>query len=195
MKELSLHILDLAENSVAAGASRIEIEIRASCPRDELYLAISDNGRGIAPEILARISDPFVTSRTTRKVGLGIPLLKAAAEGCRGHFVIESGLGSGTRVIATFQLSHIDRMPLGDLESTLLTLLVAHSAVNWVIRYQVEANPGQQLYRFEFDDLEIKNILGDVPLSHPDVLAFLEYQLTDGINSVARIDELMPVQL
>lgn len=195
MKELSLHILDLAENSIAAGASQVEIEIQASRPRDELVLAITDNGRGMERAVLARISDPFVTSRTTRKVGLGIPLLKAAAESCNGRFDIESGLGLGTHVIAAFQLSHIDRMPLGDLESTLLTLLVAHSDVNWIIRYQVESSSEQPLYQFDFDDKEIKNILGDLPLSHPDVLAFLEYQLTEGINSVERIDELMPVQL
>lgn len=185
MKELSLHLLDLAENSVAAGASRIEIEVLQSQPQDRLTLGISDNGRGMPPEFLQIISDPFVTSRTTRTVGLGIPLFKAAAEACNGAFSIASMPGQGTEITADFQLSHIDRMPVGDLANTFLTLLVAHPEISWRFQYEVENELDQKPYRFEFEDAEVKSILGDVPLSHPEVLSFLKAQFNEGINAPA----------
>jgi hypothetical protein len=187
--------LDLAENSAAAGASRIEIEVCASVPTDELQVAIRDNGRGIPPEKLQIISDPFVTSRTTRKVGLGIPLLKAAAEACNGSFSIESNPGVGTKVAANFQLSHIDRMPVGDLSSTLVTLVIGHPEINWVFRYQVKHGAGQDPYLFDFDDAEIKAVVGEeLPLCHPDVLAYLDDQISTGLNATAQVDSLNTVQ-
>ena len=181
MKELSLHLLDLAENSVAADASRVEIEVKMSLAQDLLILEINDNGRGMPADLLAMITDPFVTSRTTRQVGLGIPLFKAAAEACNGYFSINSSPGEGTQIEAVFQLSHIDRMPLGDLPNTFLTLLVAHPEIDWLFYYQVDSQLDQEPYRYEFDAAEVKSILGEVPLCQPDVLGYLKAQFGAGI--------------
>ena len=126
MRELALHILDLVENSVSAQAQNISICVVEDYAADRLSISVQDDGRGMDADTVAKVIDPFVTSRTTRKVGLGIPLLKAAAEMCEGTLTIDSKLGSGTLIAVDIQLSHIDRMPLGDLAETYLSLLVAH---------------------------------------------------------------------
>ena len=182
MKEISLHILDIAENSVNAGADRIIIEIIENLNNDRLSIRISDNGKGIDSETLAVISDPFVTTRKTRRVGLGIPFFKAAAEACQGNLQITSELGVGTTVEVNFQLSHIDRMPLGDLENTLANLLIGYPKIDWLIKYDADEK------HFEMDSKEIKEILGDVPLSEPSVIEYIRQQLTDGIGKI-RISE------
>ncbi len=175
MRELALHLLDIAENSVSAKAGTIRITVEENHTTDRLRMCVEDNGAGMSAEMVARVTDPFVTSRTTRKVGLGIPLLKAAAEGCDGGLTIQSTLGQGTCVTVEFQLSHIDRMPLGNLASTLLTLVVGSPEVHWIFKYTVD---GQT---FEFDDQPVKETLEDVPLSDPTVLAYLRDLLQDGI--------------
>lgn len=181
MRELSLHLLDIAENSISAGASRIVISVREDLVADELWLEVADNGKGMSPEMVTKVLDPFVTSRTTRKVGLGIPLLKQAAEACNGFLTIESELGKGTKLTTKFQHSHIDRMPLGNLEDTLITLLLGTPAVNWVFIYQFNDQ------RFEFDDTEFKEALGDLPLSDFRVVEFLSNTIIDGISSAKNI--------
>jgi len=176
LRELSLHLLDIAENSISAGASRIVISVREDLVADELWLEVTDNGKGMSEEMVAKVLDPFVTTRTTRKVGLGIPLLKQAAEACNGFLEVESELGKGTRLTAKFQHSHIDRMPLGDLEDTMITLLLGTPAVNWVFNYQYNDQC------FEFDDTEVKEALGDMPLSDFRVIEFLSNTISDGIG-------------
>ncbi|MEA4908028.1 MAG: sensor histidine kinase [Chloroflexi bacterium] len=178
MKELSLHLLDIAENSVSAQARNITIEVVEDTRKDLLQLSVEDDGRGMEPAMIARITDPFVTSRTTRKVGLGIPLLKAAAEACNGHFSIQSQPGVGTRVQVTFQRSHIDRMPLGDLASTMLTLVIGSPEVHWVFRYIVDEE------EFVFDDEPIKKELQDIPLCEPIILNYIRDFLTEGIQRI-----------
>lgn len=178
MRELALHILDIAENSVAAGARRVLIAVEEDWRKDRLRIVVEDDGRGMDEELLSRVTDPFVTSRFTRKVGLGIPLLKAAAEACNGYLRLTSTVGKGTRLEAEFQRSHIDRMPLGDLAGTILTLVVGHPTVNWVFRYRVgEAE-------FTFDDAPIKQELDGVPLTEPSILAFIREMLRVGIAQV-----------
>ena len=181
MRELSLHLLDIAENSISAGASRIVISVREDLVADELWLEVSDNGKGMSPEMVEKVLDPFVTSRTTRKVGLGIPLLKQAAEACNGFLTLESEPGKGTKLTAKFQHSHIDRMPLGNLEDTFITLLLGTPAVNWVFRYQYNDQV------FEFDDTEFKKALGDLPLSDFRVIEFISNTITDGIAKARNI--------
>ncbi len=178
MREIALHILDIAENSVAANATRVEILVDEDLQNDRLKVVVQDNGKGMDVEIAARIVDPFVTSRTTRKVGLGIPLFKAAAEACNGYLKIESAAGKGTRLEAEFQYSHIDRMPLGDLPGTILHLMIGHPDVHWLFHYQVGDNA------FTFDDQPIKEELGDVPLTEPAVLTFLRQMLEEGVARV-----------
>ncbi len=175
MRELALHLLDIAENSVSAKAGTIWITVEENHITDRLRMSVEDNGAGMSAEMVARVTDPFVTSRTTRKVGLGIPLLKAAAEGCDGGLTIQSTLGQGTCVAVEFQLSHIDRMPLGNLVSTILTLVVGSPEVHWIFKYTVD---GQA---FEFDDQPVKETLQDLPLSDPAVLAYLRDLLETGI--------------
>jgi anti-sigma regulatory factor (Ser/Thr protein kinase) len=181
LRELSLHLLDIAENSISAGASRIVISVREDLVADELWLQVADNGKGMSEEMVANVLDPFVTTRTTRRVGLGIPLLKQAAEACGGFLKVESEQGIGTTLTAKFQHSHIDRMPLGDLGDTMITLLLGTPAVNWVFNYQYNDQC------FEFDDTEVKEVLGDMPLSDFRVIEFLSNTISDGIRDTKNI--------
>jgi len=178
LRELALHILDIAENSISAGASRIRISINEDLDNDLLEIEIEDNGKGMNEETLEKITDPFITSRTTRRVGLGIPFFKAAAEACEGSFNITSKLGEGTNVQAVFKHSHIDRMPLGDISSTIHTLIIGTPDVNWIFEYNVNET------RFHFDDEPIKQTLDGVPLSEPSVMRFIREMINEGIHDV-----------
>ncbi|MCF8146438.1 MAG: ATP-binding protein [Deltaproteobacteria bacterium] len=134
MQDLSLHILDIAENATRAGATLIEIDISEDIGKDLLKIRIQDNGRGMDPETLKGATDPFVTTRTTRRVGMGLPLLKQAARETGGDLLLTSESGKGTRVLATFQKSHIDRRPLGDMGATLITLIMGNPDLDFVYR-------------------------------------------------------------
>lgn len=174
MRELSLHILDVLENSLEAGATRIDLEITEDSASDRLTINIQDNGRGMSEEVLRRVDDPFFTTRTTRHVGLGIPLFRAAAQRCNGDLTITSQVGVGTRVQAVFELDHIDRAPLGDMKSTLLGAILSYREGNLYYRHRVDERV------FEFDTAEMREMLGDVPLTHPQVREWLEEFLTEG---------------
>lgn len=178
MRELTLHLLDIAENSVAAGAKNITIAVEEDTVANRLKMTIEDDGKGMDEEMVARVTDPFVTSRTTRKVGLGIPLLKAAAEACQGYLTIDSQPGKGTRLEVEFQHDHIDRMPLGDLVGTILNLVVAYPHIHWLFGYRAN---GQ---KFVFDDAEIKKTLEGISLTEPAILSFLREYLESGIYSI-----------
>jgi hypothetical protein len=178
LRELSLHLLDIAENSIAAEANRISISVVEDSRTDLLQMSVEDNGCGMSSEMVARVVDPFTTTRTTRKVGLGIPLLKAAAEACNGYLIIESEPRKGTRLDVQFQRSHIDRMPIGDLVTTILNLVVTNPQVNWIFQYGFDGKV------FIFDDVEIKNELGDVPLTEPEILVCLKEMLISGIKEI-----------
>ena len=178
MRELALHLLDIAQNSVAAQARNITISVIENTSADRLHLAVEDDGFGMNAETIQRVVDPFVTSRTTRSVGLGIPLLKAAAESCEGFLEIESQVGVGTRVDVEFRRSHIDRMPLGDVGETFLTLVVGCPEIHWRFVYQFD----QDL--FEFDDVEIKQTLEGISMSEPSVLSYLRGYLQQGIAQI-----------
>ena len=173
-----MHVLDIVENSVAAGATRVDIAVCEDSSDDTLTIVVQDNGKGMDQDLLARVSDPFVTTRTTRKVGLGIPLLKAAAEACNGYLRIDSSPGKGTRLEARFQRSHIDRMPLGDLAGTVLTLLIAFPQVRWVFRHVVDGRA------FCFDSEPILRELNGIPLTEPPILSFVKQLLHEGIARV-----------
>lgn len=178
MKELSLHILDISENSVNAGATRIEITVIENIKKDILTISVKDNGKGISAEKMEHIDDPFITSRTTRKVGLGIPFLKAAAEACQGGMQIRSKVGQGTEIEVTFQHSHIDRMPLGDLQATFLDLLIGYPQINWMFHYQVDDRV------YTLDDQSLKAALEGVPLSEPAVIGYLKEEISNGFRTV-----------
>jgi hypothetical protein len=181
LRELALHLLDIAENSVAARANNITITVFENMKTDLLSMEVTDDGCGMNAEMVAKVIDPFITSRTTRKVGLGIPLLKAAAEACNGSLKIESVPGQGTAVSVSFQRSHIDRMPLGDLSGTFFNLLVSVPNVHWIFKHQVNDEI------FIFDDQPIKAELEGIPLTEPEVIAYLRAVLQEGISHLTSL--------
>jgi hypothetical protein len=135
LEDLSQHVLDIAENSVAADASSVLIEILEDVPCNVLSMAVEDDGKGMSQDFLARVADPFITTRTTRRVGMGIPFLKQSSELCGGKFTIESSLGVGTRIEATFNYDSIDRPPLGDMPATVMTIFMGHPEIDWTYRH------------------------------------------------------------
>lgn len=167
MKELSLNILDIVQNSIRAGAGKIEIEIRES-EKDDLYIiSITDNGSGIPEEILQNVTNPFVTTRTERKIGLGLPLLKYHAEMAGGGLKITSEPGKGTEVEAVFRRDHIDRQPLGDIIGVLKILVAANPDKD--IIYKHISDNGEYIFsseetrRFlEVDSLSDNTLLKDI---------------------------------
>jgi hypothetical protein len=188
MRELSLHILDAMQNSLEASATLIELTIEENLTTDRLTITIRDNGRGMSDEQLVRIFDPFFTTRSTRHVGLGIPLFKAAAERCGGDLTVTSQLGKGATLQAAFRHSHIDRAPLGNITGTLLAVILGQTCdvryVHRVIgRQEGRGTRGQgheEIREFEFDTTQIKAGLGDVPLTHPAVRKWLEEFIAEG---------------
>jgi hypothetical protein len=171
MRELSLHILDVAENAIQAGACHVKLSIVENLYADQLVITVQDDGRGMDAETAARVRDPFFTTRSTRHVGLGIPLFAAAAARCAGGLEIQSALGKGTTVTATFQHSHIDRAPLGDMSSTLMCILMRREDLTLDYRHCIVKGSSERI--FELDTGQIKDQLGDVPLSHPEVRKWL----------------------
>lgn len=167
MRELSLNILDIAQNSISAGASLIEIEVNESSPEGELVITIGDNGCGMDSEKLARVQDPFFTTRTTRKVGMGIPLFKMSAEMTGGSFSITSEIGKGTRTKARYKTDSIDFTPLGDVGSTMVLLITMNTDRDFIYK---RAKDGKS---FELDTREIKETLGDVAINEPEVVEWL----------------------
>ena len=138
MRELSLNILDIAQNSLSAGAGLVTLTVDEDSGADSLTLRVEDDGRGMDADTLQRIRDPFYTTRTTRKVGMGIPLFRMAAEMTGGSLDIVSEPGKGTAVTASFSLSHIDRMPLGDMAGTVTALIRLNPGVDFVYRHTVD---------------------------------------------------------
>ena len=180
MRELALHLLDIAENSVAARAQNITISVNEDTMADWLQMSVVDDGCGMDEATVARVIDPFFTSRTTRKVGLGLPFLKQAAEACNGGMQIHSTPGKGTRVEVEFQHSHIDRMPLGDLAGTFLSLLIANPEINWDFNYMV-AGRGEA---FKFESLPVTQALEGVSLTEPSILSYLRELIESGVADV-----------
>lgn len=176
LPEISLNILDITENSVKAKATKIEIDIEADFKADNLTIKIIDNGCGMTSEQLKNVTNPFFTTRTTRKVGLGIPFFKMAAESTGGSFDIESKVGLGTTVTALFKLSHIDRMPMGDIALTIWQLVTMHQEINFVFNYKVDDNG------FTLDTNEFKEVLGGISFTEPEVSRYIKEYLKENIN-------------
>lgn len=180
VEELSLHVLDIAENSVRAGAKNVSIAIRRDEEEGFLVIEVQDDGRGMTEEEQKAVFDPFFTRRTERRVGLGLPFLAQAAEACEGGVDLCSAPGRGTRVRARFRLGHIDLQPMGDLAETVTALLAGWPDRNFRFRYARGAEA------FELDTEEIRRHLGDVPLCDPTVLTFLRRSMREGMREVDR---------
>ena len=173
MKELSLHILDLVQNSLRAQAKCVGIWVKDSASQDRLEIGIEDDGRGMDADLLASVTEPFVTTRTTREMGMGIPLFQMAAQLACGAFDIDSTPGQGTTLRGVFVRSHIDTPPLGDMVETLVTLVQGAPDVDFSYRYETDAQA------LTFDTKEVRDVLEDVPLNTPDVLAWIGEHLRE----------------
>lgn len=177
MKELSLNILDIAENSVKAKASEVTIKIVET--EDKLEFSISDNGTGMDPDFLKNVTNPFTTTRTTRPVGLGIPLLKMAAEQTGGSIEITSKHfkqfpdSHGTVTSATFYKNHIDSVPLGDIVETVVALIQCNPGIDFVFTHE---NEGKTV---SLDTKELREVLGDVPLNSIEVILWIKEFLNE----------------
>lgn len=178
MRELSLNVLDIAQNSITANASLITVEVIENTADSTLVISISDNGRGMSEEQLKSVQDPFFTTRTTRKVGMGIPLFKMAAEMTGGSFNIASKLGEGTKTTAAFKTDSIDFTPLGDMKSTVIMLVTMNTDRDFIYRQKVDDN------EFVFDTREIKQILGGVPLDEPDIVSWMRDYIEENIKEL-----------
>ena len=153
MQDLSLHILDIVENATQAGATLIEIHVSEDINKDLLKITIKDNGRGMDAVMAKRVKDPFMTTRTTRRVGMGIPLLEQAAKETGGNLLITSAPGKGTEVVATFQESHIDRRPVGDMGATLTTLIMGSPDLDFIYYSNLD---GEEI------DVDTRSIRGEL---------------------------------
>ncbi|MCL2865307.1 MAG: ATP-binding protein [Lachnospiraceae bacterium] len=179
MPEISLNILDVAENSVRADAKLIEITVAICTKEDTLTVLIKDDGCGMSVQQLEQVQDPFFTTRTTRKVGLGVPFLKQAAEMTGGGFEITSEAGKGTKVESVFRLSHIDRMPLGDMSETIYTLVVFNEHTHFRYTYSYDERV------FTLDTREMREIVGeDVSFSQREVSLFIKDYLVENKKEV-----------
>ena len=177
MKELSLNILDISQNSITAGASLVEILLTEEAD-GWLTLAIRDDGCGMSEETLRTVMDPFYTTRTTRKVGMGIPLLKLAAEQTGGEVKIESvskevSDNHGTTITATFDTNHIDMTPLGDVIETIVTILQGHPEIDYLFIHKTPR------FSVEMDTREMRAVLGDVSLAEPEILEWVRGNLSE----------------
>lgn len=176
MRELSLNVLDIAQNSVAADSSLVTIEVRENSAEHELTLSVSDNGKGMTKQQLEAVRDPFFTTRTTRRVGLGVPLFKMAAEMTGGSFSIESEVGKGTVTTAVFKTDNVDFTPLGDMAGTVVALVTMNPQIDFVYRFQKDEK------LFELDTRKLREILGDVPFSEPSIARWLAEHIKENTS-------------
>lgn len=159
MEDLSLHILDIAENSVAAKADTIEIRITEDLQKDMLSIEVIDNGEGMDKDTLEKALDPFYTSKTVRRFGFGLSLLSEAAKAANGHLSVQSKKGEGTIIKADFQHSHIDRQPLGDIGQTIITLIVGNPEIDFIFQHTRDGNT------YGLDTRKIKVQLNQIPIN------------------------------
>ncbi len=178
MEDISLHILDIAENSINAGADRIKIMITGDTAGDLFTVEIEDNGKGIPEDLRAKVLEPFCTTRTTRKVGLGLPLLAQSARETGGDISVKAANPSGTIVTATFKQSHIDMKPLGNIAETLVVLIAGNPHINFLFTYSKNSNT------FSLDTRRIKEELDGVPITSPPVLSFLRNYLSASLRDI-----------
>lgn len=176
MDEIALHLLDIVQNSIKAKAKNITIIIEAK--DDDLVLIIEDDGIGMDKDFLKNVTDPFVTTRTTRKVGLGISLLKQSAETSLGDFHIDSEKGVGTKINSKFKISNIDRIPLGDIAGTMENLIMCYEDVNFDLK--LKSINGQ----FQLSTKEIKETLDGVPINEYDVLKWIKDYINEQIENI-----------
>ncbi|MDD3249610.1 MAG: sensor histidine kinase [Smithellaceae bacterium] len=178
MLTLADHILDIAENSVRAGAKLISIFIEEDSPDDLLTLKITDDGHGMAKDVLQKSLNPFYTTKTVRRVGLGLPLLRDAAQRSGGTFQLKSEKNRGTTVKAVFGLHHLDRQPLGAIINTIIILIISNSDIDFF--YKHRHNDRQ----FEMDTRKIRKEIEDIPINHPEIIKYIRGAMEEGLQEL-----------
>jgi hypothetical protein len=181
MEDLSLHILDIVENCITAKASRIEVKITEDTAENLLTVEMNDNGKGMSKELLENATDPFYTTRTTRKVGLGIPLLAQSARESNGDISVKSKIGEGTSIKATFQYNHIDRRPLGDIGQTMIILIMSNPDIDFL--YEHKKNDKSYI----LDTAEMKKELDGIPINNPEVIKIIKNDISAWLNSTDNV--------
>ena len=178
MRELSLNVMDIAQNSISAGASLITIEVEEDLTQDLLRISVKDNGRGMTPEQVQNVTDPFYTTRTTRNVGLGVPLFKMEAEMTGGRFTIDSTVGVGTELTAVFHPSSVDMIPLGDINGTMLLLITSNTDRDFLFTRSYKDHNAER--DFALHTAEVKEALGgEVELNAPEMVVWLKEYLEE----------------
>lgn len=178
MNDLSLHIIDIIQNSVSAGATRIELTVEEDLAADLLRIVVGDNGRGMTGQQVEKLSDPFFTTRTTRRVGMGIPLFRHKAEQAGGSLTVDSEPGRGTTVTATFAHSHVDRPPLGDLANSFVLMVSANPELDFVLCYIFNGK------EYRFDTVEVREALDGMPLNDTRVTTMLNEMVAENIKDL-----------
>lgn len=178
MKELSLHIMDIIQNSIVAEASYIEIELIENKAENIYSISIKDNGKGMSAEMLAKVTDPYCTSRTTRKVGLGIPLFKQNAEQAGGNLVITSEPGEGTELTAIFKHDHLDRPMMGDIAGVIILTAAANENIHFIYTHKTEIG------EYVFDTEEIKEVLDGMSMNQPEVIRYLKEMIKENLIEI-----------
>lgn len=178
MKELSLHILDIVQNSIVAQAKNIHISITEDSAKDLLFITIRDDGTGMPSDVVQRVLDPYTTSRTTRKVGMGLPLLNDACSSTGGKLQISSTVGQGTEVLATLGLGHIDRQPLGDIAGVMVILITANPKIRFTYLHKKDGNS------YALDTDEVNEALDGVPINTPEVAKMLREMISLNLDEL-----------
>lgn len=178
MEDISLHILDVAENSVSSGATLITISIVEKISEDRFVVTVEDNGRGMTEEFVKNILDPFCTTRTTRKVGFGLSFLAQSARETGGDIRIESVPSKGTIITADFIPSHIDMKPLGNIADTITTLIAGNPQIDFLFTYIRDTRI------YSLDTREIRTVLDDVPINSSEVLSAIRGDLIEALSDI-----------
>ena len=178
MRDLSLHLMDIIQNSISAEAAKVVVEISTNKNQDTLLIKVVDNGSGMDSELAASITDPFTTTRTTRKVGLGIPLLDACAMRAGGQLTVTSVKGQGTTLEASFGIRNIDRPPIGDIAETMVNVIMASPEIEFELALSNEKE------QFDFNSFEVKTHLGSVPITEYSVLTWIREFIDEGMKSI-----------
>jgi len=178
MEDISLHILDVAENGIRAGARLLKITITEDMQNDLLTITIQDNGRGMEPDFLKSVLDPFVTTRTTRTVGLGLSLFQQSAREAEGDLVVESGLGVGTTVKVRMRHGHIDRKPMGNMAETMLSLIEGNPEVDFVYTHTKNGR------EYVLDTRSIREELEEISMNSPAVIDIIKQDLESGLQEI-----------
>jgi hypothetical protein len=181
MKDLSMHIMDILQNSTRAKANNITLEVLENHDADTLTLIFKDDGCGMSAETVEKVTNPFFTTRTTRKVGLGLPLLKQNTEMTGGSMTIDSEVGAGTTVTAVFGLTHLDRPPLGDLAGTMVLTIAAHPEIHFILHFQ-RIKDGKEETDYVLDTDELYEALDGVSIQEPEVMTYIKEMVEENIK-------------